>query len=202
MLLYIHGFNSSPASFKASLLKQYVESRHRADCLLTPSLSGVPEKAIAQLVALIEPVVTGRMKNISPQVCLIGSSLGGYYATWLAERFDCRAVLVNPAVRPYDLMGNYLGNNVNFHTGENFELTRDHIEQLRQLEVARITKPDRYLLMLQTGDEVLDYKLAIEKYPAVPSIVEEGGGHEFMGFDRHLETVLAFCGINCLKKYT
>ncbi|MDQ1363137.1 MAG: uncharacterized protein QG652_997 [Pseudomonadota bacterium] len=202
MLLYIHGFNSSPASFKASLLKQYVESRHRAECLHIPLLSCVPDKAMAQLVALVEPAVASRKQKPGKQVCLIGSSLGGYYATWLAEQYDCRAVLVNPAVRPYDLLKNYLGNNVNFYTGESYEITSEHIEQLRALEVARISKPDRYLLMLQTGDEVLDYKLAIEKYPAVPSIVEEGGGHEFIGFDRHLETVLAFCGINCLKNYS
>jgi uncharacterized protein len=202
MLLYIHGFNSSPASFKASLLKQYVESRHMADCLHIPLLSGVPEKAMAQLSALIEPAITDGKKKTRQQICLIGSSLGGYYATWLAEHYGCRAVLVNPAVRPYDLLENNLGMNVNYYTDEVFELTSEHIEQLRKLEVEHITKPDRYLLMLQTGDEVLDYKLAIEKYPAVPSIVEEGGGHEFMGFDRHLETVLAFCGINCLKKYS
>lgn len=202
MLLYIHGFNSSPASFKASLLKQYVESRQLADCLHIPLLSGVPEKAMAQLTALIEASIADRKKKTRQQICLIGSSLGGYYATWLAEHYGCRAVLVNPAVRPYDLLENNLGNNINYYTDEKFELTSEHIEQLRKLEVEHISKPDRYLLMLQTGDEVLDYKLAIEKYPAVPSIVEEGGGHEFMGFDRHLETVLAFCGINCLKKYS
>ena len=202
MLLYIHGFNSSPTSFKANLLKQYVESRHTADHLSIPLLSGVPEKAMAQLVSLIEPAVKDRARHAGRQICLIGSSLGGYYATWLAEHYDCRAVLINPAVRPYDLLEAYLGNNVNFYTGENYELTSEHIEQLRRMEVEHISKPDRYLLMLQTGDDVLDYKLAIEKYPAVPSIVEEGGGHEFIGFDRHLETVLAFCGINCLKKYT
>ena len=202
MLLYIHGFNSSPASFKASLLKQYVDALHGPGCLHIPLLSGVPATAIAQLTALIEPVINNGKKKPRQQICLIGSSLGGYYATWLAEQYGCRAVLVNPAVKPYDLLEAYLGKNVNYYTDEEYELTGEHIEQLRQLEIEHITKPDRYLLMLQTGDEVLDYKLAIEKYPAVPSIVEEGGGHEFMCFDRHLETVLAFCGINCLKKYS
>lgn len=202
MLLYIHGFNSSPASFKASLLKQYVESLHGPECLHIPLLSGVPAKAMEQLTSIIEPAMGDGRKKPRQQICLIGSSLGGYYATWLAEQYGCRAVLVNPAVRPYDLLESYLGKNVNYYTDEAYELTREHMEQLRQLEVKRITKPDRYLLMLQTGDEILDYKLAIEKYQAVPSIVEEGGGHEFMGFDRHLETVLAFCGINCLKKYS
>lgn len=202
MLIYVHGFNSSPASFKASLLKQYVEEKiKKRDCLQIPALSCVPKKAMVQLVNLVEKARENAQSSHSP-VCLIGSSLGGYYATWLAERYDCRAVLINPAVNPYELLRNHLGTNTNFYTGEHYELTEEHIEQLRELDVPQITKPDRYLLMLQTGDEVLDYKLAIEKYRAVPSIVEEGGGHEFMGFDRHIATVLAFCGINCLKSYS
>ena len=201
MLIYIHGFNSSPASFKASLLKKYVEAAHIGHCLHIPFVSPDPVKAIATLGELIEKHVRPGPDGDEYPVCLIGSSLGGYYATWLAEQYDCRAVLVNPAVNPYELFEDYLGTNTNLYTGEKYELTMEHIEQLREIDVEHITRPDRYLLLLQTGDEVLDYKLAMEKYAAVPSIVEEGGAHEFMGFDRHLETVLAFCGINCLKSY-
>ena len=201
MLIYIHGFNSSPASFKAKLLKSYMASLGLEKRLLIPELSSVPNKAISQLETLIlNPKLTNRFGTNCP-ISLIGSSLGGFYATWLAEKYDTRAVLINPAVNPYDLLDEYLGENTNFHTGEKFELTKEHIDQLHSLEVDTITKPDRYLLMLQTGDDVLDYKLAMEKYSAIPSIVEEGGGHEFAGFDRHLKTVLAFCGINCLKTY-
>ena len=174
-------------------------AQHKSDCLTIPALSGVPEQAMAQLTQLIEPALAQCHKKSPQPICLIGSSLGGYYATWLAERYDCRAVLVNPAVRPYDLLEKFLGKNDNYYTGESYELMAEHIEQLRQLDVTRISKPDRYLLMLQTGDDILDYKLALDKYQGVPSIVEDGGGHEFMGFDRHLETVLAFCGINTLK---
>lgn len=201
MLIYIHGFNSSPDSFKAHLLKKYVESAHMKDCLYVPFVAPDPLVATDMLTHLMETHVNAAQAGKGSPVCLIGSSLGGYYATWLAERYDCRAVLVNPAVRPYELFEDYLGTNTNLYTGEKYELTPDHINQLRELEVDSITKPDRYLLLLQTGDEVLDYKLAMDKYAAVPSIVEEGGAHEFMGFDRHLETVLAFCGINCLKSY-
>ncbi|MDH5483745.1 MAG: esterase [Gammaproteobacteria bacterium] len=202
MLIYIHGFNSSPASYKANLLKQYAESAGIAERLLIPELSAVPAKAIAQLRQLIEQSL--RSKNIRSgcPVSLIGSSLGGYYATFLAETYDCRVVLINPVVNPYILLEEALGPNKNYYTGEEYEITAEHIEQLRAIEIETITHPDRYLLMLQTGDEVLDYTLAMEKYAAVPSIVEEGGSHEFMGFDRHLETVLAFCGINCLKNYS
>lgn len=202
MLIYIHGFNSSPASFKASLLKKYAQSAHISDRLHVPFVPADPLRAIDTLKTLVEKQLNERSADRPCPVCLIGSSLGGYYATWLAEQYDCRAVLVNPAVRPYELFEDYLGVNTNLYTGEKYELTRAHIDQLRELEVDHISKPDRYLLLLQTGDEVLDYQQAMEKYAAVPSIVEEGGAHEFMGFDRHLETVLAFCGINCLKSYS
>lgn len=201
MLIYIHGFNSSPESFKANLLRKFVTSMDLDDTFLVPELSSIPSIAIQQLENLVQQsMLNAEATNSS--VCLIGSSLGGYYATWLAEKYGCRAVLVNPAVRPYELFEDFLGVNRNLHTGEEYELTTDHLQQLVALKVSEITNPDRYLLMLQTGDEILDYKMAIEKYAAVPSIVEEGGGHEFMGFDRHLETVLAFCGVNCLKSYS
>ncbi|MFW2373222.1 MAG: YqiA/YcfP family alpha/beta fold hydrolase [Gammaproteobacteria bacterium] len=201
MLIYIHGFNSSPESFKASLLRKYVASMGLGDTFLVPELSSIPSLAILQLENLVQEN-TLKAEAMNSSVCLIGSSLGGYYATWLAEKYGCRAVLVNPAVRPFELFEDFLGVNRNIHTGEEYELTTDHLQQLGALNVNHITHPDRYLLMLQTGDDILDYKIAIEKYAAVPSIVEEGGGHEFMGFDRHLETVLAFCGVNCLKSYS
>jgi uncharacterized protein len=202
MLIYIHGFNSSPESFKANLLRKFADKVNIGDRLEIPQLSPEPAKAIKQLEKLVAKQLKSSLLRPGCTPCLIGSSLGGYYATWLAEKYDCRAVLVNPAVKPYELFDEYLGKNENYYSGEEFELTMDHLHQLREIDVEEITKPDRYLLMLQTGDEVLDYKLAIERYAAVPSIVEEGGGHEFMGFDRHLETVLAFCGVNCLRNYS
>ncbi len=199
MLIYIHGFNSSPDSHKANLLKSFAHKINMPDIIEVPQLPYDPAKAMDNLVEMVRKY----QKQHSPRpLCFIGSSLGGYYATWLAEKFDCRVVLINPAVRPYELFEDFLGHNRNIYTGEEYILTMDHIEQLKKYEVEHITQPDRYLLMLQTGDEVLDYKLALEKYAAVPTIVEEGGNHEFRDFDRHLETVLAFCGINCLKAYS
>lgn len=199
MLIYIHGFNSSPASYKASLLKTYADKINMPDVLEIPALSYNPELAMKNL---LEVVSRYQHQNSPRPLCFIGSSLGGYYATCLAERFDSRVVLINPSVKPYELFEDYLGHNRNIYTGEEYELTMEHIAQLKSFEVEAITKPDRYLLLVQTGDEVLDYKMALEKYAAVPSIVEEGGNHEFNDFDRHLETVLAFCGINCLKAYS
>jgi hypothetical protein len=202
MLIYIHGFNSSPQSHKANLLKTFAETISIADFLYIPQLPYDPTIAISQLEALVKKQLRQPAYQLGCGPCLIGSSLGGYYATWLAEKYNCRAVLINPAVKPYELFDDYLGSNKNLYTGEEYELTLSHLDELRKIEVKKISRPDRYLLMLQTGDEVLDYKLAIEKYAAVPSIIEEGGDHTFMGFHRHIETVMAFCGINCLKTYS
>lgn len=199
MLIYIHGFNSSPESYKASLLQSFAQKINMPDMLEIPALSYEPVQAMDQLLQLIR---TYQSHNGMRPLCFIGSSLGGYYATWLAERFESRVVLINPVVKPLELFQDYIGFNKNLYTGEEYLLTLDHITQLMKYQVNEITKPDRYLLMLQSGDDVLDYNLALEKYAAVPSIVEEGGGHEFTEFDRHLETVLAFCGINCLKAYS
>jgi len=199
MLIYIHGFNSSPESYKASLLQSFADKINMPDVLEIPALSYDPAIAMDQLLQIVRK---HQSNNGMRPLCFIGSSLGGYYATWLAEKFESRVVLINPVVKPDELFGDYLGFNRNIYTGEEYTLTMDHVHQLEKFYVKEISKPDRYLLMLQCGDVVLDYNLALEKYAAVPSIVEEGGGHEFSEFDRHLETVLAFCGINCLKAYS
>jgi uncharacterized protein len=127
-------------------------------------------------------------------VSLIGSSLGGYYATWLAEKHGVRAVLVNPAVRPYELLAQYVGPQTNLYTGAHDVLTAGDIDALRALEVDRIT-PNRYLLMVQTGDEVLDYRAAVERYRGAEQQVIEGGDHGFSDFGEHLDAALAFCGV-------
>ncbi len=199
MLIYIHGFNSSPESYKASLLQSFAQKINMPDMLEIPALSYEPVQAMDQLLQLIRAY---QAHNGMRPLCFIGSSLGGYYATWLAEKFESRVVLINPVVKPLELFEDYIGFNKNLYSGEEYQLTLEHLDQLMKYQVNEITKPDRYLLMLQSGDDVLDYNLALEKYAAVPSIVEEGGGHEFTEFERHLETVLAFCGINCLKAYS
>src|SRR5688572_25189426 len=154
MLIYIHGFNSSALSFKAGLLRRRMTELRRGCEIATPELSHRPIEAMRELESLVAA---------HPDSALIGSSLGGYYATWLAEKYELRAVLVNPAMRPYELLAKYVGWQTNLYTNARYELTHSDIEALRALEVDRIT-PERYLLMVQTGDEVLDYRAAVERY--------------------------------------
>lgn len=187
MLIYVHGFNSSAQSFKAGLLRSRMSALGRSAEYACPELAHCPRQAIAQLEALIAG-------SPGAVMALVGSSLGGFYATWLAEKYGLKAVLVNPAVRPYELLRDYIGPQKNLYTGAEYEFTGRHVEELRDLEVPDIT-PERYLLMVQTGDEVLDYRQAVAKYHGAKQIVVEGGDHGFSSFADYLDTALEFCGI-------
>lgn len=186
MLIYIHGFNSAPQSFKARLLAERMRALGREAEYLVPALPHGPSEAMALLQGLIER---------HPNAVLIGSSLGGYYATWLAEQYALRAVLVNPAVRPYELLNGYLGLQKNLYTGETYELTPRHIDELKRFEVQTIT-PEHYFLLTCTGDETLDYRLGIDHYRGARQQVIPGGDHGFSDFANYLDAVLAFCGVN------
>jgi hypothetical protein len=185
MLIYIHGFNSSPASSKAGVIQRELERRGQGADFLAPALPHSPAAAALLLEQLV---------RAHHDACLIGSSLGGFYATWLAETHGARAVLVNPAVRPYELLTGEIGRQKNFHTGEEYDFTAQHVAELRVLEVDSIT-PERYLLLVETGDEVLDYRHAVEKYRGAQQLVIEGGDHGFSDFAHYLDTVLVFAGL-------
>ena len=187
MILYIHGFNSSSRSFKARLVRERMAALGRGGEYACPDLPDRPAAAmdlLESLLAVRDPADT----------TLIGSSLGGYYATWLAERHGCRAVLINPAVRPYAGLGRYLGRQQNLYTGEPYDFTEAHLAELRALEVERVT-PGRYLLLLTTGDEVLDYRDALARYRGCREIVVQGSDHGVSDFEHYLGPVLAYAGV-------
>lgn len=183
--VYVHGLNSSPASVKARILRERLDELDMGFEFRCPQLSHWPLEAATALER--------SAGDCAPEdVILVGSSLGGYYATWLAERGPYRVVLINPAVRPYELFAQYLGPQKNLYTGEEYLLTDRHLTELRSLEVERITRPERYLLLVTTGDEVLDYRRAEERYRGAPQIVVRGGDHGFSVFADYLETILGF----------
>jgi predicted esterase YcpF (UPF0227 family) len=125
----------------------------------------------------------------------VGSSLGGYYATCAAERLGARAVLVNPAIRPYEDLRAYRGRQVNLYTGASFEVTDEDFAELGALRVPRITRPERYWLLVQAGDDVLDYREAVRFYAGAWQLVQGGGDHAFAGFEAWIPTLLRFCGV-------
>lgn len=185
MIVYLHGFNSSPASGKARQLGDHLAGLGRFTDYYCPALPNSPREAIAMVEAHLARAGAGA-------VTLVGSSLGGFYATHLAEQHGCKAVLVNPAVHSHTLLKHALGAQTNWHTGEKWVLTEAHIAELAALDVACITRPERYLLLVQSGDEVLDYRDAVNYYAGCRQIVEDGGDHGFSGFERHFQTILEF----------
>jgi len=184
MLVYLHGFNSSPASRKAQVLKAYLDGRGQGHLYLCPALPDTPHEAIGAIEAAIA-TLGGRT------ITFVGSSLGGFYATHLAEKMNCRAVLINPAVTPYIGLEAYLGPQQNLYTGQAYELTREHLAGWRALEAGRID-PERYLLLLETGDEVLDWREAVRRYEGARMVIRQGGDHMMQSFAEHLERIAGF----------
>ena len=184
LLIYLHGFMSSPNSVKAKETEFYLAKRSMLVEYLVPALSDCPEQAYQQLSELMQA-------NQNRTVGLIGSSMGGFFASALAARFTCRAVLINPAVAPQNLMQKYVGEQTNPYTNNHFTLTVNDMEFLQELEV-ECPQPDKIMLLVQTGDETLDYKAAVAKYAGSPQVVEEGGDHRFQDFDKHLPSIMKF----------
>ena len=184
-ILYLHGFRSSPASWKARLLGEAMAARGLAAHYACPLLSPVPDEAIAAASALIE--AAGR------PLTLVGSSLGGHYASHLAEKYGLNAVLVNPAVVAEIDLGLFLGEHENFHSGERFVFDATHAGQLRA-QVALPT-PARYWLLLEEGDEVLDWRLARDFYRGARQTILPGGDHSFTKFPDFVSQLIEFAGL-------
>ena len=185
MIIYLHGFNSSPQSHKAQLLQRYLGSRGLASefgCPALPPSARTTVKIIRQAV-----------ERAGRPPCYVGSSLGGFYATYMVEKFGGKAVLINPAIEPHVGLRDFLGAQANLYTGERYELTEQHLEEWRALHVPRIS-PERYLLIVETGDEVLDYRCAVERYAGARQIIVQGGDHSLQSFPEHLARILAFAG--------
>jgi predicted esterase YcpF (UPF0227 family) len=183
-LLYIHGFNSSPQSIKAKLTKAYFAQFHSNVIVHCPQLLSSPNAAIAQLAAIID-------SDKNNHWLIMGSSLGGYFSTYLAERYKTKAVLINPAVRPYELLSDIIGEQLNPYTQERYQVKEQHIVDLQLLEQENISK-NNYLVMVQTGDEVLDYQQAVEKYQHCQMVVQTGGDHSFIDYEAMLPQIAIF----------
>jgi uncharacterized protein len=192
-IAYLHGFNSSPASLKGQLLARAIAalSVPRRPAFFLPALSHRPTEAVASVRAWVESEPTEGAGSLT----FVGSSLGGFYATCLAERYAAKAVLINPAVSPEIDLGSYIGRQRNLYTGEEYELRAEDIAELAALRVARVTRPERYLLLVQTGDEVLDYRAAVRLYAGAWQFVQGGGDHGFAHFAELIPAILRFAGV-------
>ena len=168
-------------------MANYLAGRGLGAHFVCPELPHRPEEAIVLAESLLS-------RSDSGEVTLVGSSLGGFYATWLAEKYGCRAILIQPAVFPHIGLEQYLGMQKNLYTGAEYELTRAHLQGWSDLWVEKVD-PERYLLLLETGDEVLDYRDAVRKYEGARMAIREGGDHMLQSFPEQLPRMLAFAGL-------
>ncbi|MBY6188265.1 esterase YqiA [Marinobacter hydrocarbonoclasticus] len=197
MLLYLHGFNSAPSSTKATQVARYLAHFHPNEPVAMPRLATEPKRVREQILLLAESALMA-----GEPLRLMGSSLGGYLASYLMETLvrdtgptQLRAVLINPAVRPYELLADYIGEQENPYTGERYRVEPEHMGDLQALDTPSLQHPDRYLVLLQTGDEVLDYRQAETKYRQSQLRIERGGDHSFQGFEQRLPEAFAFLGL-------
>ena len=190
-ILYLHGFLSSPSSLKANQTRAYLLHHYPDTSFICPELANSPAELEAQLQSLLKDhpeLLFGGLK-------VIGSSMGGYLASWLIEQYGGRAVLINPAVTPFELLKDYLGEHENPYTNKRFVLTEDDIEHIRGFYQPQLSHPERYKVLLQTGDEALDYRQAVKHYAAADVYIEEGGDHSFVNYEAHLEGIMAFLNL-------
>jgi uncharacterized protein len=188
VLIYLHGFRSGPQSQKALSLQQRMDALGIGDQLWAGQLEWGPARAIAQVDDIIAASAT--------PPTLIGSSLGGFYATALAERHGLRAVLVNPALAPHRLLSQWLGTQTQIYTGASFEVVPAQLEELRSLQVEHFADASRYWLLAETGDEVLDYREAVAYFAGARQTVLAGGDHRFTQWEAYLDAIIAFAGLS------
>lgn len=187
MIVYLHGFRSSPQSNKARRLKAHMEALGFGHLFWCGQLPASPREAIA--------LAEARIASSATPVTVVGSSLGGYYATYLAEKHGLRAVPINPAVVAHLSLAEFVGPQTNLYTGEMFDFRPEYIDELRAIEAPKLSHPENFLLLAETGDEVLDYRQAVAKYAGCRQVVLEGGDHSFTRFGDYMDTILRFAGL-------
>jgi hypothetical protein len=189
-VLYLHGFRSSPKSAKAQYMGAWMRA-HRPDVQWwCPQLPPSPKETMAMLFEQLASWPVDRM-------AVVGSSLGGFYATVVAELTGCRAALLNPAINPARDLAGHIGDLTSFHDpDDHFYFRAEYVTQLRVMTPRMITRPERYFAIVAKGDEVLDWREMIARYPGATIRLLEGGDHALSDFDEHLLPLLAFLGLH------
>lgn len=188
-LLYLHGFRSSPQSAKARRTAAWVKDHAPRLTWWCPQLPPSPHEAIEQLTQGVAAWPVDRM-------AIVGSSLGGFYATVLAERLGCKAVLLNPAVDPARDLARHIGETTAWHSEERFFFLPAYVDQLREMTPAELTQLSRYFAVIATGDEVLDWREMSARYRGSHLRIVEGSDHALTDFDTHLPHLLHFLGLS------
>lgn len=185
-LLYLHGFRSSPQSTKARLFSAHVQDKHPHVTWWCPQLPPSPREAVAQLIQ-------GTADWPRTSMAVVGSSLGGFYATWLAEQTGCKAVLLNPAVNPARDLQNHIGELSSWHDpDEHFFFKPEYVTELQALTLNSLRQPQNYFAVIAKGDEVLDWREMKARYTGARIKLLKGGDHALSDFESHLDEILDF----------
>lgn len=188
-LLYLHGFRSSPQSAKARQMAAYVARHHPDVTFWCPQLPPSPRAAM-------ELVAQGIAPWRGAEMGVVGSSLGGFYASWVAQRKGCRSVLLNPAVHPARDLERYIGEQTAWHDpAERFYFQAEYIDELRALDTTTLVPAAPELAIIAQGDEVLDWREMVARYPHAQQVVQEGGEHALANFGDYLPRVAAFLAL-------
>jgi len=190
MILYLHGFRSSPDSFKARMMADAMAAHGLMDAWACPQLPASPREAIDLALGMARGQLadTGSPRELT----VIGSSLGGFYATWIAEQLGCKAVLLNPAVHAARDLATQVGEHHMYHSGAPFVFLPEYVDELAAIHAPRITQPDRYFLVAATGDEVLDWREMRDRYAGCRQRIVQGSDHGLSDFAEWMPEVLEF----------
>ena len=190
MILYLHGFRSSPDSFKARLMADAMAARGLTDAWACPQLPASPRQAIDLALGMARDRLADA--DSPRELTVIGSSLGGFYATWIAEQLGCTAVLLNPAVHAARDLATQVGEHHMYHSGAPFVFLPEYVDELAAIHAPRITQPDRYFLVAATGDEVLDWREMRDRYAGCRQRIVQGSDHGLSDFAEWMPEVLEF----------
>ena len=188
-LIYLHGFRSSPQSAKAQHLQRHIAQHHAQVEFIAPQLPPSPRDAAALMLD-----VTSAWASVPPdRIAVIGSSLGGFYATWLAQQLRCKSVLLNPSTTPWVTLQRHLGQLTQWDKpDETFDFRPEHLDELNALDVTHLPPAAPQLLIAAQGDEVLDWRDMVARYPQATLRLQEGGDHGLSSFADYLPEIDQF----------
>ena len=186
-IIYLHGFKSSSDSSKAKVFDSLIKKNARKTQIIIPDIKDDIKDSYEQIEEII--------KSISGEISFVGSSLGGYYSHYFAQKYNTKAVLINPAIPPLEGFDIHLGENKNYDTGNKFVITKEDIEFLRELSYKKIKKPQDILVLLESGDEILNYLKTISYFAGCYVDISYGGNHSFANFDSKFTNIKSFLNL-------
>ena len=188
LLVYLHGFRSSPNSSKAVMTGEAVRALNNPNKSYEwycPQLLASPKESMEMVTRHID-------QSSTDSIIVIGSSLGGFYTNYLAEKYQCKGIVLNPAVYAARELEPHVGMMTAYDSEEPFDFKAEYIDELRALQVNQISNPERYFLIAAKGDELLDWKEMIKFYPGAKQLVLEGSDHGIADYAKYLPAVIEF----------